>query len=422
MKKNYYIFIIALLVFAACSGSENEMYDMFGASRAGEDDAPVVTTDSIVYESGSKATAYATLVSEGTSKVINRGLVYSYVVEEPTLGADDCRTRRTSVDSTGLFEVNMVALSIGKTYYVRAYAINATDTAYANTIILNTVETQYIYPTVETLPVLNRVKVAAIAYGQLVSAGTTTITEQGVCISKLPNPTTKDTHLTSPNRASGAGYDGQFGVFFDNLESGAMYHVRAYVIANDSVVYGKDRIFKTSKGGNMTYGWSNYSEAQEKGLYNTITANVQTACDYFNNYSNLSKYEYINYSSSYGTTADSNIEGWVRFCSQYSARTAQHEFAHTVGVGTASNWASKFDSSGSYDGEVTQQTLRAIYRDQTLWVKRSGIHFWPCGLNYDSEVTSGETNNLGVTIKGATVLKANAMVVNAMRIDGLTSY
>lgn len=430
MKKNLLFMLgLAMCGLCACSG-ESGMDIVTGAAsnatRSGEGDAPAVVTDSVVYSDGSAAWVYATLTSNGSSAIKNRGVVFSYDVNDPKLGVDGCRSRRTSVDTLNTFSVNMIALSIGKTYYVRAYAINSSDTAYGNVLSFTTKEKEYTYPTIKTLPVRNVVKYAAIAYGQLLTKGDATIKSYGLCLSTSPCPTVKDNYIACPNMASDTGFEGQFGAFFDNLTPNTLYHIRACIVANDSTIYGQDRIFRTANGGFVTWEWVNWINGDEKlgegTLYPVINANIITAISYYNNYTTLTHHERLNYSPNYGTTADSNINGWVRLCSQYSARTVEHEFAHTMGVGTASNWAGMFNGSSIWTGQVAQQTLRAIYKDQTLNVKRSGIHFWPCGLNYDSEVTSGETNNLGVTFKGATVLKANAMIVNGMRIDGMTSY
>ena len=51
------------------------------------------------------------------------------------------------------------------------------------------------------------------------------------------------------------------------------------------------------------------------------------------------------------------------------------------------------------------------------------MHFWPGGINQQEEVTNGTGNNKGTyTLKGALMLKANALIINAMREDGLNAY
>ena len=63
-----------------------------------------------------------------------------------------------------------------------------------------------------------------------------------------------------------------------------------------------------------------------------------------------------------------------------------------------------------------------MLKDQQQVLKGDGTHFWNGGINQREEVTNGTTNSHGVVIKNERMLKTNALIVNGMRIDGLTSY
>jgi hypothetical protein len=93
-------------------------------------------------------------------------------------------------------------------------------------------------------------------------------------------------------------------------------------------------------------------------------------------------------------TADGNINGSLRFGSNTTYmdyRTCLHEISHTVGIGQASNWSS-FISNGLFTGTNANAQLRAI--DARLAMPGDGKlhadtqHFWPYGINQQSEVKS----------------------------------
>ena len=204
-----------------------------------------------------------------------------------------------------------------------------------------------------------------------------------------------------------------------------MYHTRAYVITEEKdTIYGEDRIFKTSKGGKFNWEWaSNYEGAVADGAAERIKVAMDSAKYYYDNYSNMEKRIYVEYNTGV-PTADCAITGWMRFGSNSRYQwvgTAEHECAHALGVGTASNWGSLM-VNGSWKKSVAQRTQRAMLKDQQQVLKGDGTHFWNGGINQREEVTNGTTNSHGVVIKNERMLKTNALIVNGMRIDGLTSY
>jgi len=110
-------------------------------------------------------------------------------------------------------------------------------------------------------------------------------------------------------------------------------------------------------------------------------------------------------------TADGNINGSMRFgmnTTYMDYRTAMHEIGHTVGIGQASNWGT-FLSGGLFTGTHAAAQLKAInaklstplYTD----VHADTQHFWPYGINQQSEV------------KGEADLIAHCQMVVAIRQD-----
>lgn len=361
----------------------------------------------------------ATVTRAEDVKITQRGFLYSQTQTSPQLNQSGVN-KRVSFDKNDTFSYTVQNLKANTTYYACSYLILASkDTVYSNTASFTPRLRQ---PAVETLPVFNRVKRAAIVCGRFTQGGDA-IRSYGICLGETPCPTVKEnTAIAAPDTATDAQYRGTFGAFFDDLKENTLYHVRAYVIYDRDTLYGNDRIFKTTQGGNFNWQFNNTEGAQADGAYERILTHVDSALYYYRNYTNLNKYLWVNYAP--GTpTADCNIEGWMRVGSNSRYQwvgTIQHEMCHALGVGTASNWMS-FGSP--WNKEKATLTLRVMMKDMSVTIKHDGMHFWPGGINQQEEVTQGTPNDKrNYTLKGALMLKANALIINAMREDGLTSY
>ena len=97
-----------------------------------------------------------------------------------------------------------------------------------------------------TAPILTTSAVSSIqaSYakcgGAISSIGGEAITAQGVCVSKLANPTTSDIKIAD---ASGSR---SFAVLMTNLSEGTTYHARAFATNSVGTSYGEDVVFTTS--------------------------------------------------------------------------------------------------------------------------------------------------------------------------------
>lgn len=362
-----------------------------------------------------------------------KGIAYSSTNQEPTIRGREIGTYR--VARNGKTEQDSVVrkgLKFNTVYYVRAYAIVEYDNDQANDTVYGEVIPFSLRPElaeVETQPVLNRVRRAAIVMGTLKKKGDAT--EWGAVLSRGLNPTIEDTRLKAADIDKTTG---EFGVWFDNLEPLTLYHVRAYALnADGSASYGKDRIFQTTRGGNVRWVWASNAEGAKAAItdgvsaYDRITEAMDSAMYYYNNYSNLDKHINVQYSP--GTpTADCNIEGWMRFGENIRYQwvgTSQHEISHAMGVGTASNWQELIQFNNGRKGwskPIANNTLKVVLRDMTQHINGDAQHFWNGGINQREEVTNGTTNSYGVTIKNAEMLKANALILNGMREDGLSNW
>jgi hypothetical protein len=154
--------------------------------------------------------------------------------------------------------------------------------------------------------------------------------------------------------------------------------------------------------GHVTYALARNANptAAEQQAYTLITEAMDKAVYYYNCYTNITKALNVSYNSGVAT-ADGNINGSIRFGgTQYMEYvTAMHEISHTVGIGTASNWMNFLpvpDGGGTriWTGANATTEVRAITGNATSVVNGDSQHFWPYGLNYESEWKS-EADGLG---------------------------
>ncbi|HEY4158573.1 MAG TPA: hypothetical protein VGM29_10770 [Polyangiaceae bacterium] len=142
--------------------------------------------------------------------------------------------------------------------------------------------------------------------------------------------------------------------------------------------------------GHITYTLAKSSNptATEQSAYEAITCAMDGAVAYYNCNTTITKQLNVTYVPSV-PTADGNINGAVRFggTSYMECVTGMHEIAHTVGVGTASNWGT-YSVGGVFTGTNAITQLRAITGVDTDVLHSDTQHFWPYGLNYTSEAHS----------------------------------
>ncbi|WP_210583667.1 hypothetical protein [Streptomyces sp. GESEQ-35] len=139
--------------------------------------------------------------------------------------------------------------------------------------------------------------------------------------------------------------------------------------------------------------------------YNLITTAMNAAVARYNNLSDLGKTITVRYDPGV-PTADGNINGTIRFGnrSYMTERTALHEIAHTIGVGTSSGWNS-LGSSGTWRGTQATALVRQ-FDGSSATLSTGGGHFWPYGLNYENEFSN-------------TAADRHVQIVAAMVRDGL---
>lgn len=430
MRKFHFI-LLALTMGAiwSCSQDMDELEMLQPSTRANSVifDSEYITAncDSIV---DSRVYLSAVLQSNALdSPIKTKGFMYSLQDPNPRYGGTSVVRRTASKNEGDTIHLDFKVSKRDTYIYYRAFCITElSDTIYSkvdSTVIAATP------PAITTLAVDNRARVAAIALGRFTTIGDEELLNYGVCLNKKGFPTLDDTYLSAVDYATDETYNGTFGVWFDGLEPMTLYHIRAFCVYKKSkdqendTIYGNERVFRTTRGGNVKWSWSDKSNASRDQI-SRIEVAMDSACYYYNNYSNLTHDIHVSYNAGV-PTADCNILGSMRYGANERYQwvgTAQHEMSHAMGIGTASNWGSFGDP---WSKPVAALSLKVMMQDMTIILHGaySGQqHFWPGGINQKEEVTNGTKNNKGVTFKDEHMLKLNAMMCNAMRIDGLYGW
>jgi hypothetical protein len=131
--------------------------------------------------------------------------------------------------------------------------------------------------------------------------------------------------------------------------------------------------------------------ADQTDAYDKITAAMTLAVAEYNCYVSTSKALTIVYDTGVAT-ADGNYNGTIRFGGgrgYMNQATAQHEIAHTLGVGTYGSWASHV-SGGQWTGSQAIAQLRSLTGTSSAVLYADTQHFWPYGLNQASEAVSAD--------------------------------
>ncbi|MDA3882114.1 MAG: FISUMP domain-containing protein [Bacteroidales bacterium] len=230
---------------------------------------PEVITYVVTGITDNSAISGGEIITNGGSEISECGICWSTSVS-PTINDNN-----TVEKGLMAFECNMTNLEANTRYYVRSFATNEIGTAYGNTIVLETNESDndgsLNIPTVQSTNVTDVTLISAICEGTVTDDAGYIVTDRGFCMSQSPTPTINDTLLTN-----GLGV-GSFTTKLDSLGINTTYYVRAYANNENGTAYGSTMVFTT-----VTFPFLNpdfkydFVTDIEDNIYSTIDIGSQT--------------------------------------------------------------------------------------------------------------------------------------------------
>jgi len=193
---------------------------------------PIVTTAAISNITATSASGGGNVTSDGGASVTSRGICWS-TSPNPTITGN----YTTNGTGTGSFNSSLTNLGVATTYYVRAYATNATGTSYGNEVQFTTLAQ---LPIVTTTAISNITATSASGGGNVTSDGGASVTSRGICWSTSQNPTLANNVTINGNGT------GSFISSLASLQEVTTYYVRAYATNAVGTAYGNQVQFTTT--------------------------------------------------------------------------------------------------------------------------------------------------------------------------------
>ena len=194
---------------------------------------PTVTTTAASAITAGSATTGGNVTSAGTGTVTTRGVCYATTANPTT-----ANSIVASGTGTGAFTANLTGLAMGTTYHFRAYATNASGTAYGADLTFTT--TSQALASVTTTAASAITTTTANSGGNVTSIGSSAVTSRGICYATTANPTLANTVISG---GSGAG---SFVSNITGLTPNTTYYVRAYATNTSGTAYGTQISFATT--------------------------------------------------------------------------------------------------------------------------------------------------------------------------------
>ena len=279
----------------------------------------------------------------------------------PTIS--DSKTDKGFNSSTGLFSHSLSSLNTSTTYYVKAYATDASgNTTYGTQVSFTTGSGLSV---LSTLAPSSITSTTATLNGTINSLGDTQITSHGFCWNTTGSPTTSESKIDLGSRLA----TGSISSNVSSLLPNTTYYIRSYATNSAGTSYGTDVILTTSSG--------------------LASASTQT------------------------TTAISSIAATLNgtIISLGDSPVTAHGFCwNTTGAPTTTD--SKVDIgvrsvAGTLSSNISNLTPNTTYYVRT-WATNSA------GTVYSTDVTFTTTTGLGsVSTQAGTQIKSRAVTLNA---------
>ncbi|MBL7884819.1 MAG: hypothetical protein JNL69_12170, partial [Bacteroidia bacterium] len=229
MKKLFILIISTATILTACKKEQN---------AEPEPKLPTVITQAISNITTNSAQSGGNIISEGSSGIIDKGVVWG-TVPNPLYGAPGTYATNDGA-GLGVYTSSIETdVTPGTTYYVKAYARNQIGYAYGEELSFTTLSLSA--PTLTTGPITSITDNSAFCAGSITSDGGSAIITRGICWSTSPNPT-----ISNSTTNDGSGIGTFVGYLTGN--SNTLYYVRAYATNSSGTGYGNELSFTTKLG------------------------------------------------------------------------------------------------------------------------------------------------------------------------------
>jgi len=213
---------------------------------------PTVTTAGVTAILGATAMSGGNITNNGGGVLNTRGVLWS---TDPDFNPDTVSTQKTAETgyNVGAFVSMLTKLTLNKTYYVRAYAVNNAGTGYGAVVSFTTpaIPVPPTDPPVTPLPMLPVVstnlpmditKSTAIVGGTASGEGSSAVSYRGIVWSTVDNFIPDLSMLNKMSLGSGSGsFEGNM----NELIPDTKYYIRAYAGNAAGTVYGQQLSFTT---------------------------------------------------------------------------------------------------------------------------------------------------------------------------------
>jgi len=229
----------AVIVIRSSNGSSEVKVTAIGEAKA----LPTLNALDVTDISATSATLNGEIITVGFPAYTERGFVYS-ISSIPSSNVDASLPRVTApISDKTTFSSHIDGLTLGASYYVRAYAVNSEGTAYSSNQVAFTTVAELATLTVEAATNVDVVTGEATFNGTVMTLGNPAYKERGFVYNTRTNPTIN--HNKEVVSSVGTG---KFSIDVIGLDIEQDYYVRAYAINEfGNVSYSSNEVVVSTK-------------------------------------------------------------------------------------------------------------------------------------------------------------------------------
>lgn len=199
--------------------------------------APTITINAPTGVTQTSAEVLGNIISEGDVPITEHGHVWAEFAS-PTV-ENNLGISKKGIGKVGPFSTVISPLISGKTYYVRAYAVNARGTGYSTTEKFETA-VKATTPSINLIDITEIAEKTASVSLNLNNDGGKPVTEMGLVYSTKSNPTVFDNKRITDIKVNSETF-----VQLSGLNAGVTYFVRAFATNELGTAYSLERNFIT---------------------------------------------------------------------------------------------------------------------------------------------------------------------------------